>query len=67
MLVVHGGHDYRIPEAEGLSAFTALQRRGVPSRLLYFPMESHWVLKPDNSIMWYHNVLGWIDQWIGKH
>jgi len=66
MLVIHGGHDYRIPESEGLSTFTALQRRGIPSKLLYFPLESHWVQKPDNGIMWYNNVLGWLDQWIGQ-
>jgi dipeptidyl aminopeptidase/acylaminoacyl peptidase len=65
MLVIHGGRDFRIPESEGLSTFTALQRRGIPSKLLYFPMESHWVLNPDNGIMWYNNVLGWIDSWIG--
>ncbi|KAL0476583.1 dpp5 [Acrasis kona] len=66
MLVIHGGHDYRIPESEGLSTFTALQRRGIPSKLLYFPLESHWVQKPDNGIMWYNEVLGWIDAWINK-
>jgi dipeptidyl aminopeptidase/acylaminoacyl peptidase len=65
MLVIHGGHDFRIPESEGLSTFTALQRKGIPSKLLYYPLESHWVQKPDNGIMWYNNVLGWIDQWIG--
>lgn len=59
-LVIHGGHDYRIPESEGISAFTALQRRGVPSRFLFFPMENHWVLNSVNSIAWYDNVLGWM-------
>jgi dipeptidyl aminopeptidase/acylaminoacyl peptidase len=63
MLVIHGGHDYRIADAEGLGTFTALQRRGIPSRLVYFPDESHWVLKPQNSIEWYSQVLGWLKQW----
>jgi len=59
-LVIHGGKDYRIPISEGLSTFTALQRKGIESKLLYFPEENHWVLKPQNSIMWYDNVLSWV-------
>jgi dipeptidyl aminopeptidase/acylaminoacyl peptidase len=51
MLVIHGGKDYRLTEAEGLATFTALQRQGIPSELLYFPDENHWVLKPMNSIV----------------
>jgi dipeptidyl aminopeptidase/acylaminoacyl peptidase len=62
-LVIHSSNDYRIPIAEGLSAFTALQRRGIPSRLLHFPLENHWVLNSANSVMWYDNVLGWLDQY----
>jgi len=62
MLVVHGQLDYRIPVEQGLAAFTALQRRGIDSRLLYFPDENHWVLKPQNSIQWYDNVQAWLDQ-----
>jgi dipeptidyl aminopeptidase/acylaminoacyl peptidase len=62
MLVVHGGRDFRIPMAQGLSAFTALQRRGIDSRLLVFPDENHWVLKPANSLLWHHTVIGWLDQ-----
>ena len=50
-LVIHGGKDFRLGEAEGLSTFTALQRQGVPSELLYFPTENHWVLSPPNSII----------------
>jgi dipeptidyl aminopeptidase/acylaminoacyl peptidase len=61
MLVVQGGRDYRIPEAQGISTFTALQRRGIESKLLYFPDENHWVLKPANSLLWYSTVLGWLD------
>jgi dipeptidyl aminopeptidase/acylaminoacyl peptidase len=63
-LVVHGALDYRVVETQGMSTFTALQRRGIPSKLLYFPDENHWVLKPQNSILWHNTVLGWIDQWV---
>ena len=66
MLVVHGARDYRLPETEGFSAFTALQRKGVPSKLLYFPDENHWVLKAKNSILWHDTVIGWLDQWLKK-
>jgi dipeptidyl aminopeptidase/acylaminoacyl peptidase len=61
MLVIHGGQDFRIPDAQGIAAFTALQRLGIESRLLYFPDENHWVLKPNNSIQWYGTVLDWLD------
>jgi len=60
MLVIHGGRDYRVPLAQGLGTFTALQRRGIESRFLYFPDESHWVQKPADSIEWYDVVLGWL-------
>ena len=60
-LVVQGELDFRVPTEQGLGMFTALQRRGVESRLLYFPDEGHWVLKPRNSQLWYHTVLDWID------
>ncbi|MGA7614078.1 MAG: S9 family peptidase [Thermoanaerobaculia bacterium] len=63
MLVVHSANDFRIPESQGLGVFTALQRRGIPSKLLYFPDESHFVLKPANSILWHDTVLAWIDKW----
>jgi dipeptidyl aminopeptidase/acylaminoacyl peptidase len=61
-LVVHGGKDYRIVDAQGLATFTALQRRGIPSRFLYFPEENHWVLKPAHSKRWHEEVLAWIDK-----
>ncbi len=64
MLVIHGEHDYRLPLTQGLGAFTALQRRGIPSRFLYFPDESHFVLKPANSQLWYKTVLDWLDRWV---
>jgi dipeptidyl aminopeptidase/acylaminoacyl peptidase len=63
MLVIHGQLDYRVPYAQGISAFTALQRRGIPSRLLIFPDENHWVLKPANSIQWHEEVLAWLRRW----
>jgi dipeptidyl aminopeptidase/acylaminoacyl peptidase len=62
-LVIHGGKDFRVVDTQGLSTFTVLQRRGVPSKLLYFPDENHWVLKPHNSILWHETVIGWLDQW----
>jgi dipeptidyl aminopeptidase/acylaminoacyl peptidase len=64
MLVVHGGQDFRIVESQGLGTFNALQRRGIPSQLLYFPDENHWVLKPANSILWHDKVIGWLDRWL---
>jgi dipeptidyl aminopeptidase/acylaminoacyl peptidase len=63
MLVIHGIKDYRIPYAQGISAFTVLQRRGIPSRLLIFPDENHWILKPNNSLRWHHEVEQWLNQW----
>ena len=64
-LVSHGELDFRVPYGEGLQLFTALQRRGVPSKLLFFPDEGHWVLKPQNSKLWYQTVGDWLDQWLG--
>lgn len=64
MLVIHGGQDFRVVYTQGLSTFTALQRRGIPSKFLFFPDENHWVLKPQNSIQWHETVLGWLKQWL---
>jgi dipeptidyl aminopeptidase/acylaminoacyl peptidase len=66
MLVIHGGKDYRVVDTQGLGTFNALQRRGIPSKFLYFPDENHWVLKPANSVLWHETVLGWLDQWTPK-
>jgi dipeptidyl aminopeptidase/acylaminoacyl peptidase len=66
MLVVHGGRDFRVVETQGLATFTALQRKGIPSKLLYFPDENHWVLKPLNSKQWHETVIAWLDQWLKK-
>jgi dipeptidyl aminopeptidase/acylaminoacyl peptidase len=66
MLVIHGEQDFRIPYDQGIAAFTALQRRGIESRLIIFPNENHWVLQPADSVQWYQNVLGWLDQHLKK-
>ena len=63
MLVIHGAKDYRVVDTQGISTFTALQRKGIPSKLLYFPDENHWVLKPANGILWHETVIEWIDRW----
>ncbi len=63
MLVVQGDQDFRIPTAQGLGTFTALQRQGVESKLVVFPDENHWVLKPANSLLWHHTV----NDWLAKH
>src|SRR6267378_862775 len=65
-LVVHGQNDYRLDVSEGFQLFTTLQRLKVPSKMLYFPDEGHWVLKPQNSRLWYKTVNDWVDQWCGK-
>jgi dipeptidyl aminopeptidase/acylaminoacyl peptidase len=62
-LVIISDKDYRVPYTQGLGAFTAMQRRGIPSRLLRYPDENHWVLKPQNSIQWYDEVFSWLDRW----
>jgi dipeptidyl aminopeptidase/acylaminoacyl peptidase len=63
MLVIHSGKDFRIPETQGMGAFTALQRRGIPSKLLHFPDENHWVQKPQNSVQWHEEVNAWLKEW----
>jgi len=62
-LVIHSQKDYRLDVSEGFQLFTALQRLGVPSKMLYFPDEGHWVLKPQNSKLWYETVGDWCDRW----
>lgn len=63
-LIVHGELDYRIPTSEAVSLFTALQRQGVPSRLIIFPDEGHWVLKPQNQQLWWAQVQGWFGKYL---
>ncbi len=65
-LVIHGQKDYRLDVSEGFQLFTTLQTMGVPSKMLYFPDEGHWVLKPQNSQLWYKTVNDWVDQWTKK-
>ena len=62
-LVVHGQNDYRLDVSEGFQLFTTLQRLKIPSKFLYFPDQGHWVLKPQNSQLWYKTVNDWVDQW----
>jgi dipeptidyl aminopeptidase/acylaminoacyl peptidase len=64
-LVIHGQLDYRLDVSEGLQLFDTLQVMGVPSKMLYFPDEGHWVLKPQNSELWYKTVNDWVDRWTG--
>ena len=62
-LVIHGEQDYRVPVGQALQLFTALKSQKVPSKLLLFPDEGHWVLKPQNTVLWYSQFLDWIGQW----
>jgi len=66
MLVVHGQNDFRLDVSQGFQLFTALQMQGVPSKMLYFPNEYHFVTKPQDSRLWYDTVLGWIGKYIGN-
>jgi dipeptidyl aminopeptidase/acylaminoacyl peptidase len=63
ILIVHGEKDYRIPSTQGIAAFTAAQRRGIPSEFLSFPDENHWVLKPQNSVLWHDTLIAWLKRW----
>ncbi len=65
-LVIHGALDFRVPDAQGLGMFTCLQRRGVPSRYVYFPDEGHWIAQPQNRLVWWHEVTSWLDRYL-KH
>jgi dipeptidyl aminopeptidase/acylaminoacyl peptidase len=65
-LVIHGELDFRVPYTQGLQLFTALQMQKIPSKLLVFPDEGHWVLKPQNSLLWYKTFLDWLDAWVKK-
>ena len=58
------GETAQFVDTQGIATFNALQRRGIPSRLLYFPDENHWVLKPNNSILWHETVIDWLDRWV---
>jgi len=64
LLVIHSELDFRVPLGEGMQLFTAVQRKGIDSKFLTFPDEGHWVLKPQNSNLWYHTVLDWLDKYL---
>ena len=64
MLVVHGGYDFRIPYTQGMQAFNANQMLGIPSRFLFFPEETHFVLKPQNAVLWQREFFGWLDRYL---
>ena len=66
MLILHGERDYRVPVTQGLECYGVLKAKGVPARLVYFPDENHWILKPRNSQLWYREVLGWLERWLDK-
>ncbi len=66
ILVIHGENDFRIPYTEGMQAFNAAQLQDIPSRFLYFPDETHFVLKPQNSILWQREFFSWLDKWLKK-
>ena len=63
ILCIHGGMDYRIPYEQGMAAFNAAQMMGVPSKLIIFPEENHWILKPQNALFWHRNFFDWLDKW----
>jgi dipeptidyl aminopeptidase/acylaminoacyl peptidase len=63
-LVIHGQKDMRVPVNHGIELYQTLLMRGIPTRLLYYPDENHWILKPQNSLQWYAEVKRWIERWI---
>ncbi len=62
-LVLHGELDYRVPYYQGLAYYNTLRAKRVPSRLVFFPDENHWILKPQNSVLWYKEFMGWCDRY----
>ncbi|MEN8150539.1 MAG: S9 family peptidase [Planctomycetota bacterium] len=66
MLVIHGEKDYRVPYAQGLEIYGVYKAMGLPARLVVFPDENHWILKPRNSLLWYEEFTGWLKRWLGK-
>jgi dipeptidyl aminopeptidase/acylaminoacyl peptidase len=64
-LILHGEKDYRVPITQGLAYYNTLRQKGVPTRLVYFPDENHWILKPNNSLLWHREVFAWLDKYIG--
>jgi len=66
ILICHSEKDYRVVATQGIQAFNAAQLRGIPSAFLYFPDENHWVLKPQNGILWQRTFFSWLDRWLKK-
>lgn len=64
IMVIHGGKDYRIVDSQGMSAFNAAKLRGLEAKLLYFPEENHWVLRPQNSVLWHREFRNWLDKYL---
>jgi dipeptidyl aminopeptidase/acylaminoacyl peptidase len=64
ILIVQGEKDYRVPPEQGMAAFNAAVLRGVPAQMLYFPEENHWVLQPQNGILWQRVFFDWLDKWL---
>ena len=64
ILCIHGGSDFRVPYDEGMAAFNAAQMMGVPSKLIVFPNENHWILKPQNALYWHRSYFNWLDKWM---
>ena len=65
MLVIHGDLDYRVPVSHGLELYGVLKAKGVEARLVHYPDENHWILKPQNSLHWYGEFTGWLRRWLG--
>ena len=63
VLVIHGALDYRVPDAQGLAYYNTLKAKGVDARLLWYPDENHWILKPANNVIWYHEFFDWIKRY----
>jgi dipeptidyl aminopeptidase/acylaminoacyl peptidase len=64
IMVTHGEMDYRVPVEQGMAAFNAAQMMGVPSRMLLFPEENHWILRPQNAVHWQRSFFDWFDKWL---
>jgi len=64
MLIIHGEKDYRVVITQGLEIYGVLQGKGIPSRLVYYPDENHWILSPQNSIFWFNEYKAWLDRWL---
>ncbi|HAN77622.1 MAG TPA: peptidase S9, partial [Bacteroidales bacterium] len=64
ILIIQGGKDFRIPETQAFEAFNVAQMLDIPSKFLYFPEENHWIMKPQNSLLWQREFFGWLDKYL---